>query len=129
MSGGFAPYAGQVIVYHQGVWSAVCDQGWDESDALVVCRELGYPGVAKATKGSFYGSTDKTNNIEMVSCYGNETRLGQCSYVTSAELSGCRTGWDNEAGVICEAGNNTEDKGSVLRINLIKVQTKNDACL
>ncbi|KAL9954261.1 hypothetical protein ACROYT_G041776 [Oculina patagonica] len=109
LSGGFAPYAGQVMVYHQGVWSTVCDEGWDENDALVVCRELGYPGVTMTTKGSYYGS-EGTIKIEMVSCYGNETKLSQCAYETSAETSECRTGWDKEAGVICEAGNNTEEK-------------------
>lgn len=115
LSGGFAPYAGQVIVYHQGVWGTVCDDGWDESDALVVCRELGYTGVTMATKGSFFGSAG-TINIEMVACYGNETRLSQCSYKTSVEQSACRTGWRrNEAGVICQAGNNTDVRGRVLR--------------
>lgn len=114
LSSGFAPYAGQVIVYHQGVWGTVCDDGWDENDASVVCRELGYPGETMATKGSFYGSAG-TINIEMVGCYGNETRLSQCSYKISAEQSDCRTGWLKEAGVICQAGNNTDVKGSVLR--------------
>ena len=111
--GGFAPYAGQVIVYHRGVWGTVCDDGWDESDALVVCQELGYPGVTMATKGSFYGSAG-TISIEMVDCYGNETRLSQCSYKTSSEQSDCRTGWRNEAGVICQARNNTDVRGRVL---------------
>ncbi|KAJ7374478.1 Neurotrypsin [Desmophyllum pertusum] len=109
LSRGFAPYAGQVLVYHQGVWGAVCDDGWDKNDAMVVCRELGYPGVALVTKGSF-GSAE-TINIEMVDCYGNETRLSQCSYKTSEEQSACRTSWaGKQAGVICEAANNTDDK-------------------
>ena len=117
LSGGFAPYAGQVIVYHQGVWGTVCDNGWDENDAAVVCRELGYPGVTMATKGSFYGyRLAKTINIELVGCYGNETKLSQCSYTTSSEQSACRTEWRrNKAGVICQAGNNTDDKGTVFR--------------
>ena len=117
LSRSFAPYAGQVIVYHQGVWGTVCDNGWDENDAAVVCRELGYPGVTMATKGTFYryGSVG-TINIELVGCYGNETKLSQCSYTTSAEQSVCRTEWRrNEAGVICQAGNNTDVKGKVLR--------------
>ena len=114
LSRGFAPYAGQVIVYNQGFWGTVCDDGWDENDALVVCRELGYPGVTMVTKGSFYGSAGIVR-IEMVGCYGNETRLSQCSYKIPAEQSDCINGREREAGVICEAGNNTDDKGRVLR--------------
>ena len=117
LSGGYAPYAGHVMVYHQGVWGTVCDNGWDENDAAVVCRELGYPGVTMATKDSFYEyGPAGVINIELVGCYGNETKLSQCSYKTSAEQSVCRTKWGrNEAGVICEAGNNTDVKGNVLR--------------
>ena len=113
LSRGFASYAGQVVVFHQGVWSTVCDDTWDENDAFVVCRELGYPNVTLVTRGSFFGPAG-TINIEKVRCNGNETRLGQCSYRTSMSMSNCKTGWRREAGVICEPVKNTDPRGSMM---------------
>jgi len=112
---GFAPYAGQVAVNHRGAWGAVCENGWDEKDALVVCRELGYPGVTMITNNRFFG-VEGTINIENLGCYGNETKLRECSYKVTTELSKCRTRWRKEAGVICEAGNNTDPRGNMLQL-------------
>lgn len=109
-----------MVVFHQGVWSTVCDDAWDESDAFVVCRELGYPNVTLVTRGSFFGQAG-TINFEKVRCNGNETRLGQCYHKTSTPQSNCKTGWRREAGVICEPAKNADPRGSVIfdrRINL-----------
>ena len=38
---------GLVLVCENGVLNRICDQQWTVHDAVVACRELGYPGVGK----------------------------------------------------------------------------------
>ena len=38
---------GRVEVCVNGVWGSVCGEGWDRTDALVVCKQMGFPDLGK----------------------------------------------------------------------------------
>ncbi|KAG7252067.1 hypothetical protein CRUP_004309, partial [Coryphaenoides rupestris] len=78
--GGEEDFEGRVEVFHKGRWGTVCDDQWDDSDAEVVCRQLGFGGLAKAWSWAHYGQGSGPIMLDVVQCTGNELFLGQCRH-------------------------------------------------
>ena len=40
---GIIEQEGRIEVCVNGVWGSICDDGWDKTDAHVLCRQMGHP--------------------------------------------------------------------------------------
>merc|ERR1711970_138647 len=76
----------------------VCDDGWDDTDANVVCKELGFTSGGYATVESHFGKVDleTQSGFDEVDCWGGESSLVNCLHDSDHDC------YDGEgAGVVC----------------------------
>lgn len=76
------PDRGRLEYYYNGAWGAVCDEGWDQTDALVACRQLGYSNVTAHQLGpeSFPDLESLTDwFVSELHCNGSESRIDSCT--------------------------------------------------
>ena len=110
---------GIVEVCVNGSYTRVCDDGWDNSDASVVCSQMGFSrygmsatisfsrfkhilfffvaGAIAIDSSAFPGST-LTPFVSSVSCIGDESNLFSCPLSSSAKLCD----GEAKAGVACQ---------------------------
>ncbi|XP_030631021.1 neurotrypsin [Chanos chanos] len=90
---------GRVEVFVNGEWGSICDHGWNDVNAAVVCRQLGYTGVSKARSMSYFGPGKGPIHLASVRCTGKEASLGECP-AKGQDSQVCKHGQD--AGVVCD---------------------------
>ncbi|XP_068613041.1 neurotrypsin-like [Brachionichthys hirsutus] len=99
--GGESPREGRVELYLAGQWGTVCDDGWTDRDAEVVCRQLGYSGVSKARVMAYFGEGMGPIHVDNVKCSGEERSIADC-IKQAPGIHNCRH--NEDAGVICDYG-------------------------
>lgn len=47
-------------ILHNGKWGAVCDDEWDQMEAKIVCRQLGFETADRYTHSAQFGLAKRT---------------------------------------------------------------------
>ncbi|NXV26410.1 HIPL1 protein, partial [Rissa tridactyla] len=90
---------GRVEIYIDGEWGTVCDDGWSSPAAAVVCRQLGFPYVVRASKKAEFGEgTSLRILLDDVQCSGQEKTLLECDH---ADVGTHNCSHEEDAGVVC----------------------------
>ena len=79
--GGSSYNEGRVEVNYNGEWGTVCDDGWDHTDASVVCRQLGFGSSGTAVGSAGFGQGSGPILLDGVFCTGSELILAQCGHL------------------------------------------------
>ena len=78
--GGRSPWVGRVEVFHANQWGTVCDDGFTDTAAKVVCYSLGFGYVGRKVNISLYGVGDGRIWLDKTNCSGKELYIGKCSH-------------------------------------------------
>ncbi|XP_036240685.1 T-cell differentiation antigen CD6 [Molothrus ater] len=94
--GGRSRCEGRVELEQEGTWGTVCDDGWDISDADVVCRQLRCGRAVRAPGNATFGRGRGPILRDEVQCQGHERDLWECPAMLEHDCS-----HKEDAGVVC----------------------------
>ena len=84
---------------YSGEWGTVCDDGWGNTDAGVVCRQLGFGSSGTAIGSAGFGQGSGPVLLDNVLCAGDELTLTRCSHLGINVTRSCSH--IKDAGVRC----------------------------
>ena len=68
-------------VNYNGEWGTVCDDGWDNTDAGVVCRQLGFGSSGRSYRRAYFGHGSGPIWLDNIDCIGTESTLASCGHL------------------------------------------------
>lgn len=101
LAGGGDKLRGRVEIVRDKQVGTICDTNWDDYDAMMVCRQLGF-GSGSAVIGSYYGQTVGAETfLDNVQCasYSYDPSVYSCQ--NSGWKNNSKCGDDHVAGVRC----------------------------
>jgi serine/threonine protein kinase len=98
LAGGLSDMGGRVELCDGGVWGSVCNHGFGDSEAKVVCKQLGFSESWVVVQTPLFGSGMGPIHLDDVRCQGNETSLLDCSHREMRRHNCYRS---NEVAVVC----------------------------
>ena len=79
--GGNSYNEGRVEVSYNGEWGTVCDDGWSNNDAYVVCRQLGFGSSGRSYSSAYFGQGSGPIWLDNVVCESTESTLARCGHL------------------------------------------------
>ena len=79
--GGSTFSEGRVEIKYNGQWGTVCDDGWDDTDAGVVCKQLGLGSSGISYGSAYFGQGTGPIWLDNTACVGNESTLASCGHL------------------------------------------------
>ena len=91
--------AGLLEIYINGEWGTICNDGFGDEEARVVCKQLGYTGGERAPQGT-YGEGRGPIWLDDIDCSSDAETLSDCTHNGIGEHN---CGHDEDVGVECNA--------------------------
>ena len=71
---------GRVEIFHNNSWATVCDDRWGNTDAGVVCRQLGLNSSGSAVSTAGFGQGTGTILLDDVRCTRSRSNIFECRH-------------------------------------------------
>ena len=101
--GGKSYDEGRVEVYYNGLWGTVCNVGWDDTDASVVCKQLGIGSSGTAILNvNIFGPGTGRIFLSNIMCSSSDKTLSGCGHKTVG-VTACECDHYKDVGITCNS--------------------------